>query len=69
MIKDRLQQIQNAMEQQYNLLNLLCDADAATIIEIEHNENTNTILQQPVISLNTLAVTQSQLQLQYARSE
>jgi OMF family outer membrane factor len=69
LIKDRLQQIQNAMEQQYNLLNLLCDADAATIIEIEHKESTNTTLQQPVIALNILAVTQSQLQLQYAKSE
>jgi len=67
MIKDRLQQIQNAMEQQYNLLKLLSDADAATIIEIEHKENAT--LQQPVISLNTLSVTQSQLQLQYAKSE
>lgn len=66
-IKDRLQQIQNAMEQQYNLLKLLSDADAATIIEIEHKESTT--LQQPVISLNTLSVTQSQLQLQYAKSE
>ncbi len=69
MIKDRLQQIQNAMEQQYNLLKLLCDADAATIIEIEHKDNTTTTLQQPVIVINTLAATQSQLQLQYAKSE
>lgn len=69
MIKDRLQQIQNAMEQQYNLLKLLCDADAATIIEIEHKDNTTTTLQQPVIAINTLAATQSQLQLQYAKSE
>jgi len=69
MIKDRLQQIQNAMEQQYNLLNLLCEADAETIIEIEHIENATTTLQQPVIALNILAVTQSKLQLQYARSE
>lgn len=69
MIKDRLQQIQNAMEQQYNLLNLLCDADAETIIEIEHIENATTTLQQPVIALNILAVTQSQLQLQYTKSE
>ena len=69
MIKDRLQQIQNAMEQQYNLLKLLCDADAETIIEIEHSENAMSTLQQPVIALNTLAVTQSKLQLQYAKSE
>ena len=69
MIKDRLQQIQNAMEQQYNLLKLLCDADAATIIEIDPIENAPTTLQQPVIALNTLEVTQSQLQLQYAKSE
>lgn len=69
MIKDRLQQIQNAMEQQYNLLKLLCDADAATVIEIEHKDNTTTTLQQPVIAINTLAATQSQLQLQYAKSE
>jgi OMF family outer membrane factor len=68
-IKDRLQQIQNAMEQQYNLLTLLCDADAASVIEIEHDEDTNVTFQQPVIALNTLAVEQSQLQLQYARSE
>lgn len=69
MIKDRLQQIQNAMEQQYNLLKLLCDADAETIFEIEHKENKTTTLQQPVIAINTLAVTQSHLQLQYAKSE
>lgn len=69
MIKDRLQQIQNAMEQQYNLLKLLCDADAETIIEIEHKDNTTATLQQPVIAINTLATTQSQLQLQYAKSE
>lgn len=69
MIKDRLQQVQIATEQQYNLLKLLCDVDAAIIIEIGHNDNTTTTLQQPAIALNTLAVTQSQLQLQYAKSE
>jgi OMF family outer membrane factor len=42
MIQDRIQQLQNGIEQQYNLLKSLCDVPVSTKILIE-NQNSNSI--------------------------
>jgi OMF family outer membrane factor len=69
LIKDRLQQLQNSMEQQYNLLKLLCDEDMTVTFVIEHKETVTSFIQDPVVSANPLYVNQAQMQLQYSISE
>lgn len=66
-IQDRIQQLQNGIEQQYNLLKSLCDVAASTEIVIENqhpNSNDN------VTALtNSLKSQQAALQVSYAKNE
>lgn len=69
LIKDRQQLLQNSIEQQYNLLKLLCDADMTITFVIEHQESPVVFVPDPFMSVNPLYLNQAQIQLQYSISE
>jgi outer membrane protein TolC len=67
MIQDRIQQLQNGIEQQYNLLKSLCDIPSSTEILIE-NQHSNSAENVAVLT-NSLKSQQSELQVNYAQNE
>jgi OMF family outer membrane factor len=67
MIKDRIQQLQNGIEQQYNLLKSLCDVPVSSEILIE-NQNSNST-ENVAILPNSLKSQQAELQVKYAQNE
>lgn len=67
MIQDRIQQLQNGIEQQYNLLKSLCDIPATTDILIE-NQHSNSSENVAVLT-NSLKSQQADLQVNYAKNE
>jgi OMF family outer membrane factor len=69
LIQDRLQLLQKAMEREYNLLKLLCDADMNVKFVIEPREPPEIPVQDPLVAENPLYVNQAQIQLQYSSSE
>jgi OMF family outer membrane factor len=69
LIQDRLQLLQNALEREYNLLKLLCDADMNLKFVIEYQETKDIPVQDPLVAENPLFVNQAQMQLQYSASE
>lgn len=67
MIQDRIQQLQNGIEQQYNLLKSLCDIPSSTDILIE-NQYSNSNQNMSVLS-NSLKSQQADLQVNHAENE
>lgn len=67
MIQDRIQQLQNGIEQQYNLLKSLCDIPASTEILIE-NQDSNSRENMTILT-NSLKSQQATLQANYAQNE
>ncbi|MEX1239927.1 MAG: TolC family protein [Cyclobacteriaceae bacterium] len=69
LVKNRLQLLQTATEQQFNILKLLCDTDPTVTFIIEHQDNAAVLIQDAVVSENILYARQAQTQLQYSISE
>ena len=68
MIQDKIQQLQNAIEQQYNLLKSLCESPTETNFLIEHK--TGTLEQENgLVHPNTLKTQQAEWQIKYAQNE
>jgi OMF family outer membrane factor len=66
-LQDRIQQLQNGLEQQYNLLKSLCDIPDSTEILIENQHSTS---KDNVAALsNSLKSQQATLQVNYAQNE
>lgn len=68
MIQDKIQQVQNSIEQQYNLLKSLCDMPTETSLLVEH-ESISPKQENGVVLSNTLKTQQAELQIKYAQNE
>lgn len=66
-IQDRIQQLQNGLEQQYNLLKSLCDIPDSTEILIENQHSTSN--DNVAVLSNSLKSQQATLQVNYAQNE
>jgi len=68
MIQDKIQQVQNTIEQQINLLKSLCETTTETNFVITHKTNLTT-QENGLVSLNTLKTQQAEYQIKYAQNE
>jgi outer membrane protein TolC len=67
MIQDRIQQLQNSIEQQYNLLKSLCDIPTSTDILVENQHSTSS--DNVAVLTNSLKSQQAALQVNHAQNE
>lgn len=67
MIQDRIQQLHNSIELQYNLLKSLCDIPASTEILIENQYSASS--ENMTVLTNSLKSQQAALQVNYAKNE
>lgn len=68
MIQDKIQQVQNTIEQQVNLLKSLCETPTETNFVITHKTDL-TPQENGLVSLNTLKTQQADFQIKYAQNE
>lgn len=68
MIQDKIQQVQNTIEQQINLLKSLCETTTETNFVISYKTDLTT-QENGLVSLNTLKTQQAEYQIKYAQNE